>query len=77
VAQGGQQKGGGVMHSDPGLIQRELTRFKLQRLGDFWDMKLRKERRYGRSAKRVAADYGLEIETIAALVPPRIRKRKP
>jgi hypothetical protein len=65
------------MDPDPGLIHRELTRFKLLRLGDFWDAKLRKDRRNGRSAKRIAADYGLDIETVEAVAPARIRKRKP
>lgn len=62
---------------DCSRIHRELTRFKLQRLGAYWDRKLRDEWSSGLPAKRIADKYGLERLTVEALIPHRPRKRKP
>lgn len=66
-----------MMHLDLERIDRELTRFKLRRLGDYWDQKLRREWNSGLPAKRIADAYGLERRTVEALIPHRPRNRKP
>lgn len=53
--------------------EREDTRLQLGRLGWSWDCKLRQEWCRGRSAERIAADYGLALETVQMLIPRGIK----
>ena len=54
----------------------ESMRLRLGRLGREWDSRLRQEWLDGRPAALLARDYGLELETLDAVLPARLKKRK-
>ena len=55
---------------------QEAMRLRLGRLGKEWDSRLRREWLDGRPAVLLARDYGLEPETLEAVLPVRLGKRK-
>lgn len=55
--------------------ERELMMLHMKRLGTEWDKRLRSEWLAGRPARWLAAEYGLELATIEALIPQQLTKR--
>lgn len=55
---------------------RDMTRFQLNRLGIKWDCRIRQLCLNGRSPAFVAKDFGLELETVDAVLRCEPRKRK-
>jgi hypothetical protein len=56
--------------------ERELVLWRLKRLGEEWDTRLRGEWLSGTPSVQIARLYGLELATVEALIPRTLPKRK-
>lgn len=59
-----------------GEFERWFMECRLKRLGEHWDKKLRTQWLMGTPAAVIAREYGLELETVEAIIPRRLTKRK-
>ena len=57
-------------------IERESTYLRLGQLGNGWDLRIRMMWTRGRTAKSIAEEFGLELATVEAIIPKRIKKRR-